>query len=284
MKYLSIMDYETLRSERVRLEWSALESLRSETRLLSAAALLICRKGTAVIRVNFRKFPLNEGSVLMLFPGDAASLNASGGFRVEMLRFDAAILREASLQLEHDVYSCLRHDRCLAEEPAAAAIVNSMFALLRIYFRQDDCRCKDQLALYQLKSFFLGCHDFFVRRQDAANAPPPPAAADRLFALFMEQLEKNYKERHTVASYAQILHITPKYLNHVARKICGRTPKMLIDHYVIMRIKLDLRTTNINIKQMAWDYHFSDASFFCRHFRNCTGMTPQEYRRKYKET
>lgn len=282
MKYLTIMDFETLRSERVKLQESALETLHPEARLLSCAALMICRKGTAAIQVNLNKFLLHKDSVLMLFPGDAASINASDDFRVEMLRFDGALLREASLQLEHAVYSDLRRDRCRTDEPAVAAIINSMFSLLRIYFRQDDCRCKDQLALYQLKSFFLGYYDFLVRRQPLPSANNP-RSAQRLFTLFMEQLENNYKSCHTVAHYAQMLHITPKYLNHVTHNICGHTPKTLIDHYVIMRIKLDLRTTADNIKQIAWDYHFSDASFFCRHFRKHTGMTPQEYRQKYKD-
>jgi AraC-like DNA-binding protein len=29
---------------------------------------------------------------------------------------------------------------------------------------------------------------------------------------------------------------------------------------------------------MAWEYHFADASFFCRYFKKHTGMTPQQVR------
>lgn len=278
------MDFEILRSKQVRLERSSLSALHSEARMLSCGVLMICRKGEATLQVNFNNFPIRKNSVLMLFPGDVAEVKAaSNDFSIEMLRFDGALLREASLQLEHAVYSNLRHDRCKADEPTVSAIVDSMFTLLRIYFQQEECHCKDQLALYQLKSFFLGYYDFLIRHSKMPQADVA-RSANRLFALFMEQLENNYKSCHSVAGYAQMLHITPKYLNHVARKTCGRTPKILIDHYIIMRIKLDLRTTNVNIKQMAWDYHFSDASFFCRHFHKCTGMTPQEYRHKYKET
>ena len=32
------------------------------------------------------------------------------------------------------------------------------------------------------------------------------------------------------------------------------------------------------IKQIAWDYQFSDTSFLCRYFKQHTGQTPQQFR------
>lgn len=37
----------------------------------------------------------------------------------------------------------------------------------------------------------------------------------------------------------------------------------------------------MTVKEIAWNYHFADASFFCRYFKSHTGLTPQDYRRKF---
>lgn len=34
----------------------------------------------------------------------------------------------------------------------------------------------------------------------------------------------------------------------------------------------------ISVKEIAWEYHFNDVSFFCRYFKRHTGLTPMEIR------
>ncbi len=37
--------------------------------------------------------------------------------------------------------------------------------------------------------------------------------------------------------------------------------------------------TTQSIKEIAWEYHFSDTSFFfCRYYKKHTGMTPRQVR------
>lgn len=89
----------------------------------------------------------------------------------------------------------------------------------------------------------------------------------------MEDLEQNYMKSHTVAFYAGRLNITSKYLNNIVRQMTGYTTKDIIDQYVTMQIKLQLRTADKSVKQLAWDFNFSDESFFCRYFKLHTGYT-----------
>ena len=62
------------------------------------------------------------------------------------------------------------------------------------------------------------------------------------------------------------------------------TPKTIMDNYVILQIKLVLRTCDANVKQISWDFNFSDPSFFCRYFKQHTGLTPQQFRKSMKES
>lgn len=74
------------------------------------------------------------------------------------------------------------------------------------------------------------------------------------------------------------MNISSKYLTNIVNQVTGHTPKTIIDQYVILQIKMHLKRTTKSIKEMAWEFHFADVSFFCRYFKKHTGLTPQQIR------
>jgi len=99
-----------------------------------------------------------------------------------------------------------------------------------------------------------------------------------LFNRFMKLMERDYKKSRDVNYYAEQMNITSKYLSNIVRQVTGHTPKIIIDQYVVLQLKMQLKRSAQSIKEMAWEYHFADASFFCRYFKKHTGMTPQQVR------
>ena len=91
-------------------------------------------------------------------------------------------------------------------------------------------------------------------------------------------MERDYKQSRDVNYYANLMHITSKYLTNIVRQVTGHTPKTIIDQYVILQLKMQLQRTSQSIKEVAWEYHFTDVSFFCRYFKKHTGLTPQQVR------
>ena len=79
---------------------TSLEEWKREPQVLTYGAILICRKGNAVLNVNYKDWNLPEKAVITLFPNDVVLLKSplsSTAFEVEMLKYDTALLREASL-------------------------------------------------------------------------------------------------------------------------------------------------------------------------------------------
>ena len=277
------MREETLASENARLYNSDLHELTLEPVVFGDGAIVLCKSGSAEMMIDFKRWELHTGAVITLFPQDVVLLrNKSADFKVELLRFDKALLREASLQLEQTVYSSLRADRCRKDRPIVTDIIEGMFNLLRIYFRQDDCTCLDQLVLYQLKAFFLGFYDYLYRHKNECPDDEGSHRTNEVFNAFMELLEQDYILDRNVSHFAEKLHISPKYLNTIIRRKTGHSAKSIIDQYVIMQVKLLLRTREDSVKQITYDFHFSDVSFFCRYFKAHTGTTPQEFRKAQK--
>lgn len=259
---------------------SNLEEWRDEPQVLSYGAIMICRKGRAVLNVNYKDWDMFEGAVITVFPNDVVELKeVSSLFEVEILKYNASLLREASLQLEQTVYSSLREDRCRQNTPVVTNIINAMFALLKVYFRQSECTCISQLVLCQLKAFFIGFHEYLQRNPQYRPDEVKSYRVRELFNHFMMLMERDYKLSRDVNYYASLMNITPKYLTNIVRQVTGHTPKVIIDQYVVLQAKMQLKRTSQSIKEIAWEYHFADASFFCRYFKKHTGLTPQEIRK-----
>lgn len=278
---MELKDIEMRPNRKASLKTRSLDEWLGEYVVIDYGMILLCTEGEANIRVHFSEWLLKPGSVITLFPGDVVSImHKSEEFKAETLRYAASLLREASLQLEHTVYSELKTDRCRTESPTLTSIVSNMFALLRLYFEQEGCTCLDQLVLLQLKAFFLGFYDYLYRNPIKRTADNGSPRTKELFNRFMRELENRYRQSRDVSFYAELLNISPKYLNIVTQRITSHTIKTIIDQYVVLQIKQSLSTEEKSIKQIAWEYHFSDLSFFCRYFKQHTGMTPQQFRKR----
>ena len=276
---------------------SGLEEWQEGPQVLTYGAILICRKGKARLNVNYKDWELYEGAVITLFPndvvelkvdgdckspqtenGDCKSLQTANCFQVEILKYNPSLLREASLQLEQTVYSSLREDRCRQDTPVVTNIINGMFGLLKVYFDQSECTCISQLVLCQLKAFFIGFHEYLQRNPQYRPDEVKSYRVRELFNRFMMLLEKDCKISRDVNYYAEKMNISSKYLTNIVNQVTGHTPKTIIDQYVILQLKLHLKRSTQSIKEMAWEFHFADVSFFCRYFKKHTGLTPQQIR------
>lgn len=286
---------------------SGLEEWQEGPQVLTYGAILICRKGKAMLNVNYKDWELYEGAVITLFPndvvelkvdwdckspqtengdfkspetenGDCKSLQTANCFQAEILKYNPSLLREASLQLEQTVYSSLRKDRCRQDTPVVTNIINGMFSLLKVYFDQSECTCISQLVLCQLKAFFIGFHEYLQRNPQYRPDEVKSYRVRELFNRFMMLLERDYKISRDVNYYAEKMNISSKYLTNIVNQVTGHTPKTIIDQYVILQLKMHLKRTTQSIKEMAWEFHFADVSFFCRYFKKHTGLTPQQIR------
>ena len=296
---------------------SCLEEWQEGPQVLTYGAILICRKGKAMLNVNYKDWELYEGAVITLFPNDVVELKVDGDFKspqtengdckspqtengdckspetengdckspqtansfqAEILKYNPSLLREASLQLEQTVYSSLREDRCRQDTPVVTNIINGMFSLLKVYFDQSECTCISQLVLCQLKAFFIGFHEYLQRNPQYRPDEVKSYRVRELFNRFMMLLEKDYKISRDVNYYAEQMNISSKYLTNIVNQVTGHTPKTIIDQYVILQLKLHLKRSTQSIKEMAWEFHFADVSFFCRYFKKHTGLTPQQIR------
>ena len=133
-----------------------------------------------------------------------------------------------------------------------------------------------------LQNFLMEIYDktkaLFLHR-NAANT----SRQEELLEKFISFVFQHSGTQREVQFYADQLCITTRYLSSVIQHLTGHTPKELIDIRCIQEIKMQLRTTNKTMQEIAFELDFPDQSFFARYFKKHTGLTPVAYRAQKTE-
>lgn len=252
-------------------------NMTMERHAINMGTIMRCTAGRAEMQVNFNKFSLTPGDVVIFFPGETVMWpDVSCDFQADVLRYSSDILRESCLQIEHTTYSLLKKRRKCLDPNVCQNVVGSMFALLRQLYDSTCHSSFERIVIRQLEVFFLGFYDYSLTNSELLLTDGSKRTND-LFGKFMETLEGCYRQSREVGFYADALCITPKYLTMIVLRKTGLTPKKIIDEYVTLQMKLMLRTPGISAKEVATQFCFSDTAFFTRYFKSHAGCTPSAF-------
>ena len=101
-----------------------------------------------------------------------------------------------------------------------------------------------------------------------------------LFRSFMELVEQHYRDGLTVGSYSRTLRTSQATLTRACREITGQAPAALVNERRMIEAKRSLSFTTASVKQIADALGYDDPAYFARSFRQHTGTTASEFRRR----
>lgn len=104
-----------------------------------------------------------------------------------------------------------------------------------------------------------------------------------LLKNFQELIGENHTQLHDVAAYANLLNLSPGYLNDQVKQQSGKTAISHIHSRLVVEAKRKLLHTDLSVKQIADELGFEDAAYFNRFFKRLTDSTPIAYRQQIRE-
>lgn len=104
--------------------------------------------------------------------------------------------------------------------------------------------------------------------------------SSELYNEFTEMLKQHCNGGNDVGYYADRLNVSARYLAQVTRRLADKTPKSIIDEYVLQQAEILLRTTDRTIQEIAYSLGFSSQAHFSKFFRKLADCSPSEYRRR----
>ena len=116
---------------------------------------------------------------------------------------------------------------------------------------------------------------------DHGNRPIPGNISARKLEIYntlMDTIATECSARNNVEYYSGRLSITPRYLSQITKAISGRTPKELIDYYLIKEVETQLLSGELSLKQIASKYGFSSQAQLSKFVQKMCSCSPSEYK------
>ena len=101
-----------------------------------------------------------------------------------------------------------------------------------------------------------------------------------LYREFHYQVEFNYKEKHSVQEYAELLCKSPKTLSNTFNEKYQISPIQIIHNRILLEAKRMLSYSNASISQIAYQLGYKDIQSFSRFFKTKEGLNPKEFRQR----
>lgn len=99
-----------------------------------------------------------------------------------------------------------------------------------------------------------------------------------IYNRFLSLIATHYREAHDVTFYADRLAITARYLSQVTRAVVSKTPKQIIDEYLLREARVLLSCTTYSVQEISQRLGFTSQMQFSRFVHAKGGTTPTEMR------
>lgn len=110
----------------------------------------------------------------------------------------------------------------------------------------------------------------------------PTVGLKRKAADLLDLVEENYVERRDIGFYAERMRMSEKALGDVAKRVLGRTVKDVIAQSLVLEVKRGIAADKESLKELSFRLGFNEPSYFTRFFLRQTGLTPHEFREKFR--
>lgn len=101
-----------------------------------------------------------------------------------------------------------------------------------------------------------------------------------IVGLFKHYVSQYFLEKHLVSHYADLMHISPKYLNQIVKRVLGVSAKSVIQEQIMIQACRDLKFSGESIKEIAAKLGFSEPEHFSHFFKKETGVSPTIFRQQ----
>jgi len=237
-----------------------------------------CLNGEADIEVNLTKHKFVRSEIIMLFPNQIVQQKSKGiDFSVMYFSIAAHILQEVTFRFPPSFLNFLQNHFYYKVSESMIREEQVRFSDIDKKFNDTRSFCRRELVLNLLRIYFLELYDN-IHKDNLLQTSFIYDRKTELYEEFTSLVTRNYKVNREVRFYAGQLCISPKYLTEITYSLSGYSAKKWIDDYVILELKVRLKSSGDSFQKIADEFHFSDLAYLSNYFKSKTGMSPSEFR------
>ena len=253
---------------------------------LSKFWLCHVQHGTITVSFEQEKHKLLADTVFVVPEGiQFKVVSSSRNMRMEVLVFDEPLMNVvyALLGAEADFGSlemAFWSDKTI-DEPFNRMLAAD-YDLLRVAIEQPKLVARNKMITASLVHLLLTLYNASDRPENTTQSDNSKRSRQLLNHFFELVGENILSGQRNIPFYAERLCVSERYLFKVCKKETGKTPKDLINEFLVGQIKNALLTTEMTHQQIADQFGFPDQSAFGQFFKRQEGMSPSEFRQRYR--
>lgn len=251
-----------------------------EAHIHSFYQIIWFRKGTGVHYVDFKEYPVADGTVFFISPGQIHYFEAGRAVEGVVIHFNESFLSDEgsseNVFLKYNVFN--------AFDASPYYHIHHVGKLeFLIGEMEEEARNEGLFAHRDLLKYLIKMLLIYVQRTGKRGNGLPLCinnAANRTFVRFRQALEHHYRSMHTVKEYANLLNVSAKTLTNCVYESSHSTPLALINERIVLEAKRQLLHSSLKVKEIAFQLGFEDPSYFVKFFKRHVGCLPAEFRER----
>ncbi|QJW90969.1 helix-turn-helix domain-containing protein [Spirosoma taeanense] len=230
-------------------------------------------QGSGTHTIDFRTYDIAAQQLYFLTPGQVHSWHLSTDIQGFNLFFDANFFRSrfAGRLHQYPFFHSHQHQPLL-EVTDQHELFHDLF---RYAYAEYEHSQPNRAEVFL--SFVHLMLEIANRLYNQQRSGTEPQLYDRI-RQYEDLLEQQFLTVREVSAYADQMNLTPNYLNHVCKKVLGKTASQLWHERVIIEAQRLLTHTAQSVKEIGFQLGFDDPSYFVRFFKKNTRQTPAEFR------
>lgn len=240
-------------------------------------ALMWMKKGFKSVQIDFESFDDSSDSIYFITPGRKVKIRFEGQPVGWILCFSREYFKtqiREQLNIKHvDVFSSFRKVPKMILSPQIGKRVHSIAEMID-ELKGSDIPNKEAAVASLLKTLIIYCDSKCnIKITDEKNSNEV-----QIVMKFKELVARHYTQAHKVSEYADMMNLSPKYLNQVVKNVLGMTAKQIIHDQLVIQARRELKFSNDSVKEIAFRLGFSEPFHFSNYFKKMIGYSPSEYR------
>lgn len=242
--------------------------------------LMIFTRGGGVHEIDFKEYEIEENSLHFVSPSQVHRLKsaAARGYVFCFSEEFMALKEEGDFLHMYPFYDfnnyvpVIKLDHELFKEINAVATILNANLLKDSVLRDDVLRCYFQVILLRTKEYFINSPASTMNRISTGH----PKILE-----FKKLINTNYLKHYSAFRYAELLNISPNYLNSLCKNETSQTATELIHERLLLEAKRLLYVAKLNVKEISNHLNFDSVPYFTRFFKKHVGLTPLDYRNSF---
>ena len=244
--------------------------------------ILWARDKETTIIVDGYRLQIKKNQVVFCTPLNIVEMKKDAGLTAVIFNREFYCIRDHDAEVSSQGFlffgSSLPPVVTLCEKDVAS--FEAMFLVLKEEFETKD-HIQGEMLRSILKRLLIKSTRLIKIENSEENIPKPQYDLVRQYHILVEQ---NFREKHQVADYAEMLFKSPKTLSNLFKKSGDKSPLKIINERIILEAKRLLFYSDKTAEEIGYEVGYSEPAHFSKFFKNQVGSPPSIFKKQFKES